>query len=200
MLTAVATLTANSIEVRFVDAVRAGDEETHVAVEPKDGPSPIAPEMKELAWTAGAFVLFAVLMRLVFYPRLRSGMDARYASIRAGHEGADAARAAARAEVAEYEGQLATLRSEANERIEAHRRTVEAEREVRLGELTERIDARRQAALADAQAAHHALRADIESSSADVAARAIELATGQRPAPGVVSAAVSAAMMEGAQR
>lgn len=127
-------------------------------------------------------------------------MDARYASIRAGHEGADAARAAARAEVAEYEGQLATLRSEANERIEAHRRTVEAEREVRLGELTERIDARRQAALADAQAAHHALRADIESSSADVAARAIELATGQRPAPGVVSAAVSAAMMEGAQR
>jgi len=191
VLTAVATLTANSIEVRFVDAVRAGDEETHVAVEPKDGPSPIAPEMKELAWTAGAFVLFAVLMRLVFYPRLRSGMDARYASIRAGHEGADAARAAARAEVAEYEGQLATLRSEANERIEAHRRT---------GELTERIDARRQAALADAQAAHHALRADIESSSADVAARAIELATGQRPAPGVVSAAVSAAMMEGAQR
>ena len=93
MLTAVTTLTANSIEVRFVDALRGTNEDTHAGVEPKDGPSPIAPEMKELAWTAGAFVLFAVLMRLVLYPRLKSGMDARYAGIRGGHEGADAARA-----------------------------------------------------------------------------------------------------------
>lgn len=200
MLTAVTTLTANSIEVRFVDAPRGTTEDTHAGVEPKDGPSPIAPEIKELAWTAGAFVLFAVLMRLVLYPRLKSGMDARYASIRGGHEGADAARAAARAEVAEYESQLANLRGEANERVEAQRRTLEAERQARLGELGVRLDARRQAALADAQEARTALHADVETAAADVVARVIELATGQRPAPDVVSAAVAETMMEGAAR
>jgi F-type H+-transporting ATPase subunit b len=200
VLTAVTTLTANSIEVRFVDALRGTNEDTHAGVEPKDGPSPIAPEMKELAWTAGAFVLFAVLMRLVLYPRLKSGMDARYAGIRGGHEGADAARAAARAEVAEYESQLATLRSEANERVEAQRRTLETERQARLGELNVRLDARRQAALVDAQAARTALHADVETAAADVVARVIELATGQRPGSDVVSAAVAATMMEGAAR
>ena len=54
------------------------------------GPSPIAPEVKELAWGAGSFIVLFVLMRLVLFPRLKKGMDARYGKIRGDHETADA--------------------------------------------------------------------------------------------------------------
>ena len=62
-----------------------------------EGPSPIAPELKEIAWGAGSFIVLALLMRFFLYPRLKKGTDARYALIRDGHEQADTARAAARA-------------------------------------------------------------------------------------------------------
>ena len=71
------------------------------------GPSPIAPEVKELAWGAGAFIVLFVLMRLVLFPRVKNGMQARYGKIRDDHESADAMRAAARGEVADYEKALA---------------------------------------------------------------------------------------------
>ena len=199
MLTAVATLRGNSVEVRFVGAEE-GEEESHSDVPPKDGPSPIAPELKELAWTSGAFIVFALLMRYFLYPRLKKGMEARYAGIRAGHEGADAARAAARAEVAEYETQLSTVKSEANDQVDVARRTLEAERAERLADANARIDERRQAALADAEAARVAARSEIEAAAADVVARAVELATGRRPDPAAVNDAVAASMMEGAGR
>ena len=80
-----------------------GDTET--VVEDK-GPSPIAPEIKELAWGAGAFIVLFVLMRVWLFPRLKKGMDARYGKIRGDHETADATRAAANAEVAEYEAEI----------------------------------------------------------------------------------------------
>ena len=82
------------------------------------GPSPIAPEVKELAWGAGAFFLLLILMRLVLFPRLKAGMDARYGKIRGDHQSADDTRAAARAEVAEYEAELATVKAEARQHIE----------------------------------------------------------------------------------
>ena len=62
----------------------------------KSAPNPIAPESKELYWAAGSFIVLALLMRFVLFPRLKQGMDARYSHIRAGHEQADNARAAAR--------------------------------------------------------------------------------------------------------
>lgn len=198
MLTAVATRVGNSVEVRFVAAGEGENSQSDVP--PKDGPSPIAPETKELAWSAGAFIIFAVLMRLVLYPRLKSGMDARYAGIRSGHEQADATRASARAEVAEYQTQLATVKSEANERIDVARRTLEQERTVRLAEVNARIGERRQEMLAMADEARLAARPDVENAAADVAARVVELATGRRPDDDVVQRAVADSMMEGAQR
>lgn len=197
MLTAVATHTGNSVEVTFLDAF-VGAEESEVA--PKDGPSPIVPEVKELAWSFGAFIVFALLMRLVLYPRLRSGMDQRYESIRAGLEGADTARAAARAEVAEYESQLASVQASANERIDAARQTLEAERQARLAEVNAGIAERRRVAQADADAARAAVRGDLESAVADVVSRTVELATGRQPDASTVSDAVSASLMEGASR
>ena len=201
MLIAVTTKRGNApVEVRVVGVAddEASDEsEAHSDVEPKDGPSPILPEPKELVWGAGAFVVFAVLMRLVLHPRMKKGMEARYASIRTGHEDADATRLAARTEVAEYQTQLAALRAEAGARVDAARQTLEAERQERLAELNARIAERRAAAVARAEAEREAAGAQIEDAVAGLVSNITELATGKRPDGAAVSRAVSSAMTVG---
>jgi len=204
VLIAVATQRGSSpIEVRIAgvaDDEESEEGEAHSDVEPKDGPSPIAPELKELAWGAGAFVVFAVLMRLVLYPRMKQGMEARYASIRAGHEDADATRLAARTEVAEYQTQLAALRAEASARVDVARQTLEAERQERLAEVNARIAERRAAELARVDAEREAARAQIEDAVAGLVSNITELATGKQPDDAVVSGAVSSAMSAGVSR
>lgn len=162
-----------------------------------EGPSPLAVEVKELAWGAGAFVLLALLMRFWLFPAVKKGMDARYALIRDGHEAADTARGAARAEVAEYESALATVKAEANERVDAARQTLEAERSARLAEVNAAIAAKREAAAAEAAAARSAAEAEVTSAATEVAARTIELATGKAPDTAAVRSAVEASMNAG---
>ena len=203
MLIAVTTQRGSSpVEVRIVGVAdeEAEEGEPHSDVEPKDGPSPIAPEVKELVWGSGAFVVFAVLMRLVLYPRMKKGMEARYASIRAGHEDADATRLAAQTEVSEYQTQLAAVRAEASGRIDAARQTLEAERQARLAEANARIAERRAEAAAQVEAAREAAGAQIEEAVAGLVSNITELATGKRPDGAVVSGAVSSAMTAGASR
>src|SRR5215471_10761991 len=84
---------------------------TTTAESTKTPPSPIAPEVKELVWGAGAFIVLAILMRLVLFPRVKKGMDARYGLIRDELEDADATRASAQAEMADYEAELAKVRA-----------------------------------------------------------------------------------------
>jgi F-type H+-transporting ATPase subunit b len=158
------------------------------------GPSPLAVEVKELAWGAGAFVVLALLMRFWLFPAVKKGMDARYAHIRGGHEQADNARAAARAEVAEYESALATVKAEAHERIDAARQTLEAERTARLTEVNAAIAVKREAAAAEAAAAREAVRGEIVAAVADVTSRTVELSIGRAPDPAVVRSAVDSAM------
>ena len=161
------------------------------------GPSPIIPEMKELAWGAGSFIVFALLMRLFLFPRLKKGMDARYNSIRAGHENADAARASARSEVAQYEAAVVAAKAEAAKVVDAARATLESERQAALQAANARIATKREAAQAEADAARAAARSQIESAVGDVVASAVEIATGKRPDGAVVSRAVADAMSAG---
>jgi F-type H+-transporting ATPase subunit b len=207
VLTAVVTRGAH-IEVRFVAAEEAGEEANvdcefplEAGVESEEpcetGPSPIAPEIKEIAWGAGSFIVLALLMRFFLYPRLKKGMDARYAHIRGGHEQADTARASARAEVSEYESALATVKAEANDRVEAARQILESERSARLSEVNAAIAARREAAAAEAQTARDAVRGDIAAAVADVTARTIELSAGKTPDAAAVQGAVDEAMSAG---
>jgi F-type H+-transporting ATPase subunit b len=161
------------------------------------GPSPLAIEMKELAWGAGAFIVLALVMRFWLVPAVKKGMDARYSLIREGHEQADTARAAARAEVSEYESALATVKAEANERVEAARHTLEAERTARLEEVNAAIAAKREQAMAEAVAARQAAEADVAAAAVDVASRTVELATGRAPDAQDVRSAVDAAMGAG---
>lgn len=207
MLTAVVTR-GPQIDVRLV-AAEDGDEESHVdcefELEPgeeseypcAEGPSPLAVEPKELLWGGGAFIVLALLMRFWLFPAVKKGMDERYAHIRGGHEQADSARAAARAEVAEYESALATVKAEANERVDAARATLEAERTERLAEVNAAIAAKREAAAAEAQAARAAVSSDIATAVSDVTSRTVELAIGKVPDAGAVGQAVDATMGSG---
>jgi F-type H+-transporting ATPase subunit b len=169
-------------------------ENGEAGVEVKEGPGPIVPEVKELAWGAGSFVVFALLMRFVLFPKLKRSMAARYASIREGHEQADAMRTAARTDVAEYEAQLAAAKAEAAAVIERARQTVEADRQVQVSALNARLAERRAAAQAEADAARAAVSHEIHAAVVDVAARAGELATGRRPDQGVLDRVVDEVM------
>jgi F-type H+-transporting ATPase subunit b len=136
--------------------------------EPDTGPSPIAPEKKELLWGAGSFVVLAILVRLFLYPRIKKGMDARYAMIRDERETADATRAAAEAELSEYETELAKVRAEAAGRIDAARQTLEAERQAKLSDVNAEIAANRSAAAAEAEAAKAAAREQVLTAATSV--------------------------------
>jgi F-type H+-transporting ATPase subunit b len=170
--------------------------EAETTVEDK-GPSPIAPELKELAWGAGAFIVLFVLMRLVLFPRLKQGMDARYGKIQGDHQAADAARAEAKAEVAQYEAELAVVRAEARQRIDAARQVLENERTAALTEANARIADRRAEATAASEAARAAAEQHVQEAVADVSSRAAELATGRRPDPAAVNRIVSELMAGG---
>lgn len=196
MLTVTVTTTGAGHTV-VVNLPRA-EEEAHTTAEDK-GPSPIAPEVKELAWGAGAFILLFVLMRLVLFPRLKKGMDARYGKIRGDHEAADATRANAKEEVATYEAELATVKAEARQRVDAARQTLEAERTAALAEANARIAERRTEALAKADDERAAAAEHIGAAVADVSSRVSELATGRRPDANAVSQIVSTLMAGGAK-
>jgi F-type H+-transporting ATPase subunit b len=161
------------------------------------GPSPIAPEIKELAWGAGSFIVLFVLMRLVLFPKLKKGMDARYGKIRGDHETAEAIRAAAKAEVAEYEAALAAVKAEARARVDAARQTLENDRAGALEAANGGIATRRADALAKTELARTAAEQHVQEAVADVSARAAELATGKRPDPTTVTSIVSSLMTGG---
>jgi F-type H+-transporting ATPase subunit b len=165
-----------------------------------EGPSPIAPELHELLWGGGTFLVFLALMRLFLVPRLKKGMEARYQLIRSDLEEADDLRAEAQREVAEYQNQLAGVRAEATERVDAARRQLESERAERLAEVNERISAQRAEAVAEAEARRTAVRQTVDDAVASVASRAVELTIGKRPDPETVSRAVAEVTTVGAER
>lgn len=165
-----------------------------------EGPSPIAPEVKELAWGAGAFIVLAIVLRYVAFPRLRKGMTARYDSIRKGFEDADTLRADARGAVVQYEQALAGVKAEAAAVVDVARQQLESERQARLADVNARIAERRSAAAAQAEAARQAAAGQVNAAVGTVAARTVELATGKRPADAAVSAAVDAVSSVGAGR
>ena len=191
------TVTVNATAAGHVVAIEAAHNVAAETTAPDKGPSPIAPELKELAWGAGSFIVLFILMRLLIFPKLKKGMDARYGKIRGDHEAAEATRAEAKAEVAEYEAALAAVKAEARQRIDVARQTLEEERAVALTDANRRIAARRSEAAAEAEAARVAVAGHIQSAVADVSSRAAELATGRRPDATTVDGIVASLMAGG---
>ena len=193
MLTAVVTSSGSSFEVTLSGAsfVTAEAEE---GAGPESDLNPIAPELKEVVWGFGAFVVLALVLRLFLFRKVRDGMTARYDSIAGDREQAEAMTASARAEVADYDAQVAAVRAEAQQRVEAARATLEAERSEKLAAANARIAEKRAAAAAQVEEAKQAARGQVEAAVADVSAHLAELATGRRAPDDVVRNAVSHAM------
>jgi F-type H+-transporting ATPase subunit b len=197
VLTAVVTSSGATIEVSLLDATFVTAEEGSEAEGPESDLNPIFPEVKEVVWGFGAFVVLALAMRLFLYRRVRDGMTARYDRIEGDLETAQASTTSARADVADYEAQLAAVRADAQTRVEAARATLEAERTEQIAAANARIAEKRGAAAADVDAAKQAARGQVEAAVADVSVRLSELATGRRPSDEVVQRAVGEAMNQG---
>ena len=182
----------SQVRVSF-DAVSAetGSEEG-VPVGP--GPNPISPEMKELVWGAGSFIVFLILMRLFLVPKVRKGMASRYESIQADHEYASATRAGAQADVARYESAIAEIRTEAARRLDAARQTLDKERSEKVAQVNAQIASRRTAAEAEVAATRAAAQSQIVSAVDAVTSRATQIAVGVSPDAAIVSRAVQQAM------
>jgi F-type H+-transporting ATPase subunit b len=181
------------VEVTLLAGVVPRAEEGEVEV-PENDLNPIAPEPKEMVWGFGAFVVFAIALRFWLFPKLRSGMQRRYDAIQADKERAESLTAAARADVAEYEARLASVRAEAQQKVDTARQTLEAERAERLAEVNERIGERRAAASAEVESARSAAMDDVEAAVADVVGSAVPMVTGRSADPDAVRAAVREAM------
>jgi F-type H+-transporting ATPase subunit b len=196
VLTAVVTSSGSSIEFSLVEGVLRADEEegTTESEEEQNQLNPIAPELKEVVWGFGSFLVLLIALRLWLFPKLRKGMAARYDRIEGDREKAETLTASARAEVAEYEAQVASVRADAHSRVEAARATLEAERAEKLAEANERINAKRAAASAEVDSARAAAETQVADAVAEVAAAAARMATGRAPSPGVVRAAVAESM------
>ena len=182
----------SQVRVSF-DAVSAetGSEEG-VPVGP--GPNPISPEMKELVWGAGSFIVFLILMRLFLVPKVRKGMASRYESIQADHEYASATCAGAQADVARYESAIAEIRTEAARRLDAARQTLDKERSEKVAQVNAQIASRRAAAEAEVAATRAAAQGQIVSAVDAVTSRATQIAVGVSPDAAIVSRAVQQAM------
>ena len=197
MLTAVVTSSGATIEVSLLDATFVTAEEGSEAEGPESDLNPIFPEVKEVVWGFGAFVVLALAMRLFLFRKVRDGMSARYDRIEGDLETAQASTTSARADVADYEAQLAAVRADAQTRVEAARATLEAERTEQIAAANARIAEKRGAAAAEVDAAKQAARGQVEAAVADVSMRLSELATGRRPSDEVVQRAVGEAMNQG---
>jgi F-type H+-transporting ATPase subunit b len=194
VLTAVVTSSGATIEVSLLDATFVTAEEGSEAEGPENDLNPIFPEVKEVVWGFGAFVVLALAMRLFLFRKVRDGMTARYDRIEGDLETAQASTASARADVADYEAQLAAVRADAQTRVEAARATLEAERTEQIAAANARIAEKRGAAAAEVDAAKQAARGQVEAAVADVSTRLSELATGRRPSDQVVQRAVGEAL------
>ena len=207
MLTAVVTLAGESVvsvafasdsgEAVAIDAVSA---EASAGVAETKVPNPIAPEVKEMLWSFGPFLVFLVIMRYFLFPRLRKGMDARYESIRANLEGADAAKADAREEVAKYEAALVEVRAEAAKRLDAARQTLDQERQSAIAEVNARIAAKKADADAVASAERAAAQGQISIAVASVTTSVTSLAMGKPADAGIITQAVTEVMQSAGAR
>ncbi|MEK0415401.1 MAG: synthase subunit [Actinomycetota bacterium] len=161
------------------------------------GPNPIAPEGKELFWGAGTFLVFLFVMRVFLVPKVRKGMEARYGSIREGHESAQATRAAAQSDVAKYEAALAEVRAEAAARVDKARQTLDAERQAKVAEVNSRIAAKRAEADKALESARAAARGEVAAAVGNVTSRAAQLVLGKSPDAALVKRAVDSTMSGG---
>ena len=193
MLTAVVNINS-SAQVRVTFDVVSAQVSSEEGAPVSAGPNPIAPEIKELAWGAGSFIVFLFFMRLFLVPKVRKGMASRYDSIQADHEYASATRDGAKQDVARYESAVAEIRNEAARRLEAARQTLDKERTEKIAQVSARIAEQRAQAEVEVAASRAAAQSQIVTAVGAVTTRATQIAVGVSPDAAIVSRSVQQAM------
>lgn len=160
-------------------------------------PSPLKPDLFELAWAAGSFLVLLALMRYVLYPRVAKTMAARENLISSQLAEADAIRADARGEVSTYEADLAKVREEAEARVNAARQQLESERSTKLAAANARLADARATATAEADAMKAGAATQVADAASDVAGHAARMVLGAAPSESVVRSAVATVMAQG---
>ena len=185
-------------EVRVV-LQQEGEGSTEATTE-EEPPNPILPVGKEIIWSFATFMLLFLIMRYFLYPRLKKGMDARYAHIRGQLEEAESVRASAEAEVARYQAALAEVRAQASSRIDVARRQLEGERQQRLGEVNAGIGEEKARVAESVDAARQSAMGQVEQAVGDVATSLAERALGAPVDEAAAREAAAEAVRAGAGR
>ncbi len=143
-----------------------------LAAEEVEAKNPILPEPSEMFWGAIAFFSLWALVKFVLLPPVLNVMNEREDRIRGDLDAAEAARARQGSAASEVSDQLADVRSEAAQIVDAARAEAEAERATIIGAAEAEVATLK----ADAEAEIATARADamsgIAPSVAEVAADA----------------------------
>ena len=139
-----------------------------------EAPSPILPELNEIIWGGGAFLILFVLMVKKGFPAVQGAMDARADRIRADLDEADQAKLDAQSVKVIYEARLADAKSEASRLIDEARGDAERVR----ADLVARAEADaagiRERAAVESDAAKAQAIADLRAEVAAIALGAAE--------------------------
>ena len=140
----------------------------------KEAPDYIMPELKEVIWGGGAFLVLLALMMWKGFPAVKRIMNERSEKIASDLDQADQAKSDAQAVKTQYEAELADAKSEASRIIDEARQQAESLRS-HLQERAESdiADMRSQAA-ADLEAARERAMSDLQAEVADIVVGAAE--------------------------
>lgn len=181
------TLVASRIVEVLVSAEEGAEEVVDL------GPNPIAPELKELLWGGGSFLVLLIVMKFLF-PVLRKGMQDRYDKIHGDLEASETLTAEARADVVAYQAQIAEVRRQAGARLDQVRATLETERQARLAEVNAEYAVHRRNAREAAESARRGVRDEMEVAVRDVTTSAVQIVLGQPADRTTVERSVAQAM------
>jgi F-type H+-transporting ATPase subunit b len=161
-------------------------------------PNPILPELRELAWGGGSFIVLFLLMRLWLYPRVKKSMDLRAAKVAGDLASAEQAKASVEAERRSYAARIAAARAEASQVMEAARAEVEAVRAQRVGALNTELAQQRATATAEIEASKAATQASLADTVAQLATQAASKVLGRTLDPAANRAIVDEYLRAGA--
>jgi F-type H+-transporting ATPase subunit b len=139
-----------------------------------EAPSPILPELNEIIWGGGAFLILFVLMVKKGFPAVQGAMDARADRIRADLDAADQAKQDALSVKAGYEARLADSKSEASRLIDEARGDAEKVRADLIARAEADAAGIRERAAVESDAAKAQAIADLRAEVAAIALGAAE--------------------------
>jgi F-type H+-transporting ATPase subunit b len=139
-----------------------------------EAPSPIIPEINEVIWGGGAFVVLLALMLWKGFPAVQKIMNERSEKIASDLDEADKAKTDAQAVKSQYEAELADAKSAAAAVLEEARQQAEVLRSDLQARAETEISEMKAQAASEIEAARERAMGDLQSEVADIVVGAAE--------------------------